>query len=252
MSGVSVRVVQLSDTHLSAREPVPSSWPTLRRWLAADPPDFVVHTGDLVLEDPDDEADRAAAHRLVAGLADRVLVVPGNHDVGFFDEDARGPARQAAFRETWGADTFVTDVGGWRFVGADSYRLGDADHDDWLAAVVHIAGPVAVFIHQPVGGDPVDGWQMPASAVAAFERAVDGADVRVVASGHRHCAAVSERDGRRAVWCPSTRFVGDPAGAPTGAVAVDPQIGLVEHRFGPDGHHESRVVRPWLDASPTG
>ncbi len=80
---------------------------------------------------------------------------------------------------------------------------------------------------------------------AAFDAAVSGADVRVVASGHRHCAAVVEAPGRRAVWAPSTRFVGDPADPPPGALDVDPAIGIVEHVFDDDGRHHHRVVRPW-------
>lgn len=243
------RVIQVSDTHLGVVEGRPPLWDALAAWLAARPPGLLVHTGDIVLEDPDDAADRRFAHGLVgelAAAADAPLaVIPGNHDVGFFDEPDRFSARIGAFRATWGDDCFVLDVGAWRLVGADSYRLGDAGHDSWLAASVSVERPVAVFVHQPVTGEPADGWQLPPAASVAFEAAVAGADLRIVASGHRHCAAIQRTASRTAVWAPSTRFVGDPGWAPADAEGVDPALGVVEHLFHDDGRHESTVVRPW-------
>jgi hypothetical protein len=246
------RVVQVSDTHLGVAEGRPALWDALVAWLAAAPPDLLVHSGDLVSLDPDDPDDRRLAHdlvaELVAGTSTPLAVIPGNHDVGFFDEPDALESRLAAFRAVWGGDTFALDLAGWRLVGVDVYRLGRPDHDRWLREAVGGERPVAAFVHQPLRGDPPDGWEAPPAAAAAFDAAVSGADVRVVASGHRHCAAVVEAPGRRAVWAPSTRFVGDPADAPPGALAVDPATGVVEHVFGADGRHRHRVVRPWAPA----
>ena len=143
--------------------------------------------------------------------------------------------RVNTFRETWGDDRFVLDLAGWRLVGADAYLLGDTEHDDWLHAVTHTGAPVLVFVHQPLSGDPNDGWQMPEAARAAFGAAVEGSDVRIVASGHRHTAG---RFGR-AVWAPSLTVEGDDLGG------TDPRCGVVEHVLGAGGGHEVSVVRPW-------
>ena len=99
--------------------------------------------------------------------------------------------------------------------------------------------PVLAFVHQPLDDSERDGWEMPAAAIAAFESAIDGADVRVVASGHRHR---SRADGR-AVWAPSLTLTGD------GARGDDPRPGVVEHMIGADGTHAHRVVRPWQGVS---
>ena len=52
-----IRVAQISDTHLSHRRSyaVPNVESILRA-IAEDEPDFVVHTGDIVADDPDDAA----------------------------------------------------------------------------------------------------------------------------------------------------------------------------------------------------
>ena len=241
-----VRVVQISDTHLSAELGAPSNWDALTRWLRADQPDLVVHSGDIVLEDPDDAADRAFAASLLAHLPARVAVIPGNHDIGGYGaaDDTDRPRRVRAFVETWGADRFALDLGGWRVVGANAYLLRSDEHDEWLASACAFDGPVIVFVHQPLWGDPDDGWEMPPTSTAAFERAVAGAGVRVVASGHRHCFAAGERAGRRAVWAPSARLLGDLASVlPDHPLeCADPRPGVIEHVLAPDGSHDA-VVR---------
>lgn len=229
------RIVQLTDTHFSAAAGVPAQWPATLRWLREDPPDLVVHSGDIVLEDPDDDADRDFARRLLTALPAPLHCIPGNHDVGMYGDDGPRARRVATFRETWGDDRFADDLVGWRVIGVDAYLLGDEEHDAWLRRVARVPRPVLAFIHQPLEGDPCDGWEMPPAARQTFELAVDGADLRVIASGHRHAAA---RFGR-AVWAPSLTLEGDAA------IGGDPCCGVVEHVIRTDGHHESRVVRPW-------
>ncbi len=234
------RIVQLTDTHFSAAAGPPAQWPATAAWLRADPPDLIVHSGDIVLEDPDDDADRAFAGCLLADLPAPLLCIPGNHDIGAYGDDERRPARLAAFREQWGDDRFSVDLAGWRVVGVDVYLLGQADHDDWLREVTHVPAPVLAFAHQPLSGDPIDGWEMPPDARAAFDTATAGADVRVVASGHRHA---SGQNGL-AVWAPSLTLRGDVT---SGFLrpGFDPRPGLVEHTLGAGGRHHWRVVRPW-------
>ncbi len=232
------RIVQLSDTHFSASAGVPAQWPAVLAWLRADPPDLVVHSGDIALDDPDDDTDRAFAKGLLHAIPAPLVVIPGNHDVGFYGEEDQLPRRLAAFVATWDADRFARDLAGWRLVGVDAYLLGiDPDHDAWFADAVRTERPVLVFVHQPVGGDGDDEWVMADRARAAFEAAVAGADVRVIASGHRHRA---HRIGP-AVWAPSLTLTG-----PTDVdLPGDVRPGLLEHVVTADGTHEVEVVRPW-------
>ena len=233
------RVVQITDTHLSPRFGIPPEWEALAAWLRADPPDLVVHTGDIVYEDPDDDADRAFARGLHDELARPLLFIPGNHDIGFYGEEADRPRRLSTFRATWGQDRFVTDLAGWRIVGADSYLLGTPEHDEWLTAAVATDQPVLVFVHQPVRGEPVDGWEMPIAARTAFATATTGADVRMVASGHRHVSVV----GEHTIWAPSLTQIGDPETA----AGCDPRPGFVEFALATGGGLRHRILRPWLD-----
>jgi predicted phosphodiesterase len=85
-----MRVIQISDTHLSAEKPhFLDNWRPLADWIKAQRPDLVIHTGDVTVDGAGNEADLAYAARLLDELGVRWRAVPGNHDVG----DA-GHARQ--------------------------------------------------------------------------------------------------------------------------------------------------------------
>lgn len=231
----SARVVQFSDTHLSHRQGVPDSLLSLLDYVDVDPPDLLVVSGDIVYEDPDDGADRAFAHAVLTGVPCPVLAIPGNHDIGFYGEDADRAGRIAAFNDTWGSDRFAVDVAGWRLVGANAYLLAESEHDEWLRDAVASGAPTAVFIHQPQGGgEPADGWETPPWARDAFQAATAGA-VRLVASGHRHRAI----DRGTEVWAPSTTIVGESH--PDG---TDPALGAVEYTFQRGGDVTTRFLRP--------
>jgi predicted MPP superfamily phosphohydrolase len=87
-----MRVVQISDTHLSRWD-----GPLRRNFRAvADfvntvlKPDLIVNTGDLILSNPGADEDYAAAKQLHLLLAAPVRFVPGNHDVGeAYDHEPR-------------------------------------------------------------------------------------------------------------------------------------------------------------------
>jgi len=232
----SARVVQLSDTHLTPRHGVPDTLQWLLDGINAAPPDLLVVSGDIVFEDPDDDADREFAHAVLTDVPCPVLAIPGNHDIGFYGEDADRSRRIAAFTDTWRSDRFAVDVAGWRLVGANAYLLGDPEHDEWLHDALTTDIPVAVFVHQPLEGEPNDGWEMPDTARSAFHRTVVGADIRLVASGHRH---QSRTDGV-AVWAPSTTILGLEKYQPDS----DTSLGAVEYTFRRDGDVTTRFLRP--------
>jgi alkaline phosphatase D len=232
-----VRVVQLSDTHLAAGCGVPSPMRSLIDWIESEPPDLIVHSGDIVWEDPDRADDRAFAREVIDALPCPVHAIPGNHDVGFFETE-HFARRLAAFRDTWGADRFVVDGDGWRLVGIDVYAVGDAAADGWITRAAATSDPLAVFIHQPLTGEPSDGWDLPAPVRARCYELLAGRDVRLVASGHRHCAvARPQLDGATHVWAPSATLTGSEP-----YHGGDPSPGAVEYRFHPDGGWTHRFV----------
>ncbi|MBA3399090.1 MAG: hypothetical protein H0U01_03925, partial [Acidimicrobiia bacterium] len=169
-----------------------------------------------------------------------------NHDVGFFDEPEHFERRIATFCDAWGADRFSIDLGRWRVVGANTYRFGNEQHDRWLASAVESDRPTLLFTHQPLAGEPDDGWELPVTLRAAAERAIAQGDVRSVATGHRHRHWVSGR----AVWCPSMTILGSDPWDPVPGSGwrlddSDGRHGIIEHRLGPDGTHDHAVIRPW-------
>jgi 3',5'-cyclic AMP phosphodiesterase CpdA len=237
------RVVQLSDTHLARAHGVPPAVAALLDWIAADPPDLVVVTGDIVYVDPDDDADREFAREVLDALPCRRVAIPGNHDIGFFDETAELDRRRAAFVAAWGAERFALDLAGWRLVGINAYTLGDPEADGWFADALRGVEHVALFTHQPIYAEPVDGWEMPTAARTRFGELTAGAPVRVIATGHRHCAVVLDHPGGDVagdavhVWAPSTTLTGQHA-----YHGGDPTRGAVEYRFAADGTFTQRIV----------
>ena len=102
-----MRIVQISDTHLSQdNSRFLDNWAPLSAWIADPHPDLVIHTGDVTVDGAGGEADLAFCAGLLDELGIRTRAVPGNHDVG----DARDPnqpvnsARLGAWQRHFGPD----------------------------------------------------------------------------------------------------------------------------------------------------
>ena len=239
-----MRIVQISDTHISHLGGVPRrNMELVAEYLNHQlRPDLVVNTGDIVILDADSAEDRHTAWRLHQEIGGPLRVVPGNHDVG---EPGDGPwmgmsvtsERVANFKHTWGSDRFVefgepaNGAEGWVFIGINSQVLSshlpeEADQWHWLEEVVgKVQGlSVLLFLHKPMS---LSGRADRDITIAASDRErlrsiFRGTRLRVVANGHVHRYRQLKEDGLLSVWCPSLTF----------APSAEPERGLPSSEAG--------------------
>ena len=78
-----LRVIQVADLHLGAgQDHHLDNWRKIVDWVGRERPDRVIVNGDLVMNDPDREADHAFARAQIDRLGVPCHILPGNHDVG--------------------------------------------------------------------------------------------------------------------------------------------------------------------------
>src|ERR671910_532963 len=151
-----VRLRIASDTHLSTITPeAVANWRAVVADVGADPPDIVVHTGDLTADGALRPDDLALAADELARIPVPWFAVPGNHDIG---DTPLGPGQAGSivssgyvgqFRELFGPDHWAVDVGPWRLVGVDALVLGSGlpEEDEQRAhvrsGVAHLWVPTA-------------------------------------------------------------------------------------------------------------
>jgi hypothetical protein len=151
--------VQLTDTHWGYSGPAnPDAEGTLPKAIAAvnalaQPPDFIVFTGDLThtTDDPKVRRARMAQFKELVGKLKvrRLHFLPGEHDASLDQGEA--------FQEHFGPTRFAFDHGGFHFIGLDNVslpgsKLGEAQLK-WLAedlAKRDREAPLVVFAHRPL------------------------------------------------------------------------------------------------------
>jgi 3',5'-cyclic AMP phosphodiesterase CpdA len=242
-----MRVIQISDTHLSRNKPhFDDNWAPLARWIAALRPDLVLHTGDVSVDGAEVDDDLAYAAQLLAGLPARCRAVPGNHDVGEAGH-RRHPvddARLARWRARFGEDRWVEDVPGWRLIGLDALILGqggieEAAQTAWLETIMAecVAPRVAWFLHKPLFLDsPREGdtgyWAVQPGPRAPLLALLERHQVALVASGHLHKEHDFRSNQTRYIWGPASSFlVGNLQPEMPGAK----RLGAVLYEFGTAG-----------------
>ena len=260
-----LRVIQISDTHLSRQKPhFAGNWPPLAAWIAAERPDLVIHSGDLSIDGADTEDDLAYCAALLRDLGLPFRAVPGNHDVG----DARhrhqpvDAARLARWQRHFGPDRWVEDAEDWRLVGIDAMLIGSGEPQEaeqlaWLDEIMRAAEGrrVAWFLHKPLFLDsPDEGdtgyWSVKPEPRRPLLELLQRHRVALVASGHLHKARDFIHDGTRYIWSPSSAFLCGPSVQRD--MPGDKRVGAVSYAFnGPqcDGGIVAvpGLVEHWID-----
>lgn len=263
-----MRIVQISDTHLSRAKPhFGDNWAPLAAWIALQRPRLVIHTGDVTVDGAGVEEDLTYSARLLSGLGIGWRAVPGNHDVG----DARHPRqpvtaeRLVAWHRHFGPDYWLEDIGdenGWRVIGLDAMLLDSGEPHEieqaaWLDRVMTEANGrrIGWFLHRPLFLDtPEEGdtgyWSVKPQPRNRLMTLVRRHRVAFVASGHLHKARDFEHDGTRYIWSPASSFL---VGSPTQPdMAGDKRLGAVLYDLGGPAlaaeiAEVPGLTRHWLD-----
>lgn len=216
-----MKLLQITDTHLSPSKPhFNDNWEPLSRWILAQAPDLVVHTGDLSVDGADHDDDLASSIARLRRLPVPVLCIPGNHDVGHLPGTAQpvDPLRLARWRRLVGPDRWAEDRDGWRLVGIDSLLCGSGSDEEaeqfaWLERCLdgRDGRRVAMFSHQPLFvDDPDEGntgyWGIPPGPRRALRDLLARHEVALFASGHLHVAHEGRLDGTALIWAPASSF----------------------------------------------
>lgn len=253
-----LRILQVSDTHLSPRTTLfRANLELIRQSVAAAPPDLVVATGDLSLDGADREEDLEFAAALHRAFPAPLLMLPGNHDTG---SDIRlaarqpvGDARLDRWRRHAGPGFGVVDLPGWRVVGLNSEVMGtghteEAAQATFIATAAAGAGTrrIALFLHRPPFlADPAESgfnpWCIAPEGRAALAPLLDHPALRLVASGHIHLHHRHARGGVAHVWAPPLSFVLAPGVQP--GLPGERRCGALLHRLGADAV-QTDVIAP--------
>jgi trans-aconitate methyltransferase/Icc-related predicted phosphoesterase len=221
-----IRIIQISDPHLSAGRPFfQHNWEMLVDLLNEEPADVIVCTGDMTIDGANVQSDLAFASHQFERISNKVLFVPGNHDIGNSIPDVRGgetvitDARRQAYRRFFGNDCWVRDIGpSWRLVGLNSMLFGsgiEGEEQQWemLEEAIRTAGDrsVMIFQHKPLYHRTADEATPTQSAVypehrARLKKILSGAKKLVACSGHIHNYRTAQWGKIAQVWAPATSF----------------------------------------------
>jgi predicted phosphodiesterase len=219
-----VRIVQVSDTHVSRKRAYFfDNWDVFVGEMQRQPPDLIVHSGDVSFDGAGDEDDIAFARMEKDRLPAPWIAIPGNHDIGESPVAVRlgqpiSAERMARWKRHYGAARWCRDVGAWRLVGIDTALLGSGDEEEHQQALFlqhsleeRAGRPVMLFQHLPPFANDPDDPAFTAMAVPAAARKwlLDVCvrnGVAVIACGHLHVYRRMEYRGIEIVWAPATSF----------------------------------------------
>lgn len=219
-----IRIVQVSDTHVSAKRAYfLDNWDLFVAAMHAEPPDLIVHSGDLSFDGAGDADDLEFAAREKARLPQPRLLLPGNHDIGESHiairlQQPTNAERRAAWETHFGATRWVRDIGDWRLVGLDTSLMGCGTPEERQQrifleeALTSRAGrPVLLFQHMPPYLTTAEDETFTALAVPHAARGwlldtCRTGGVAAIACGHVHVYRRLEWQGIDIVWAPATSF----------------------------------------------
>lgn len=132
----SIRIVQVSDTHVSRKRAYfVDNWDVFAGEMSRTRPDLIVHSGDVAFDGAADEDDLAFARSEMDRLTAPWLAIPGNHDTGESPLAIRlrqpiNSERIERWQRHYGPSRWCRDLGAWRLIGIDSALLGSGHPDE--------------------------------------------------------------------------------------------------------------------------
>ncbi len=250
-----MRIVQISDTHISASDDVfAHNRAAITAWLHASPPDLIINTGDISMNGVIAPADLWASSRWHDSLPAPVLAVPGNHDIGDLTsiraDQAISDNTIELFESVIGPQCWYHDIPGWRLIGLNGLLFGSGHAAEeaqfqWLEASLDVTKKIALFLHKPLFIDQRDEpdrgyWTVQQAPRQRLLGLLAGHEVGLVASGHLHQSRHVQVDNTQHVWGPSAAFVVGDRQEPLGGERV---IGVVVHTF-TDAVVTSELIQP--------
>ena len=258
-------IVQVSDTHLSRTHAwFTGNWPVFLDEMRALSPDFIVNSGDLSFNGPDQPDDLAYACACHEQLPARWRAIAGNHDVGEAPVASRlsqpvNDARLSAWRGHVGPSWWSVDLGEGtlrlRLIGLDTALMGSG-HADEAAQTAFFetslsegdGAPVLVFTHMPPFIDDPHEERITTQCILPEPRRwlLDrclSAGVIAIASGHIHRHTAQDYRGLPIVTAPATSFVNMPKAPPADISHM--RTGYLVWHFDADGLRH-QMVRPQL------
>jgi 3',5'-cyclic AMP phosphodiesterase CpdA len=220
-----IRIVQISDSHLSRTHAYFfENWCALLDELRRDPPDMVVHTGDLSFNGADHEDDIVFGRAELEKVPCRWRAIAGNHDVGEAPGFARlgqpvSPDRIARWRRHMGELWWREDIGEWRIIALDTAlmasRLAEEEEQHaFLQRELRSAGrrPVPLLLHMPpFATSPEEDSPRPEAIPVVARRPLLSmcveAGVSAIGCGHQHIYRRTVYRGIEIVWAPTTAMV---------------------------------------------
>jgi 3',5'-cyclic AMP phosphodiesterase CpdA len=217
-----MRIALIADTHLSVRSPeCVANWHAAGRAVERLGADLTVNLGDITLDGQTHADELAYASRLMQKWPTEVRCVPGNHDLG--DGSGESPFDERlllAYRECFGPDHWVLQMGSWKLLGINAQLLGSdtAEESALWAWIEEQARPAAdhestaLFLHRPMLRSQSSEIARQGRYVSrtATERLLKGPmqpTLRLVVSGHAHQYLDTMVEGVRHLWIPSTAFI---------------------------------------------
>ena len=230
-----VRVAQISDTHLGATRasgPIPPDHALEATVRALQPlrPDLVLLTGDLT--DSGDDASFRRVAELIEPLRAPVLAVAGNHDL------------PQPLRARFGGESErVVDV--WRVLMIETFVAGqthgEVDVDAVLRRLGHDEGrPTLLALHHPPITPSSNPWFELRDGAELVAALADRRDVRLVVGGHLHDVFRVVCGGVTYLGAPSTWYSLEHIGAEFRP--DDGQVGALRLDLFPDGRFDAAVV----------
>jgi 3',5'-cyclic AMP phosphodiesterase CpdA len=220
-----IKMLQVSDTHLSRTHAYFwENWQVLLQDITVEKPAFVVHSGDVSFNGPENEDDIIFTRSQLDRIPGRWRAIAGNHDIGEAPDFSRldqpvNNVRITRWCRSFGELWWYEDIGQWRVIGLDTAIMasGLGEEKEQLDFFIHalesrIDREAIVFVHMPpFGADPEDRSfttsYIPHSARGTFLAICVEYKVSVIACGHLHIYNTTSYCGIPIIWAPTTAMV---------------------------------------------